>query len=65
MLTVGCFYRFDGSTVMLQVFSASGNLVYDERLRPSSSGAFREEIKLAGSDYRDTGTWTVKAIQNQ
>jgi len=52
----------DGSSVMLQIFSSSGNLVYDERVRPSSSGTFREEIKLAGSDYRDIGTYTVKAI---
>jgi len=52
----------DGSSVILQIFSSSGNLVFDERIRPSSNGAFREEIKLAGSEYRDTGTWTVKAI---
>ena len=52
----------DGSTVMLQVYSSSGNLVYDESVRPSSTGAFTQEIKLAGSDYRDTGTYTVKAI---
>ena len=52
----------DGSSVMLQVYSASGNLVYDDKVKPSSSGAFTQEIKLTGKDYRDTGTYTVKAI---
>ena len=52
----------DGSTVLLQLYSSSGNLVYDDRVSPSSNGVFTTQIKLAGSDYRDTGIYTVKAI---
>jgi plastocyanin len=54
----------DGSSVVLQIFNPQGNRVYNESVRSFSSGLFSAEIRLSGSDFAQTGTYSVKALAN-
>jgi uncharacterized repeat protein (TIGR01451 family) len=54
----------DGSSVVLQIFNPRGDRVYNESVRSFSSGLFSDEIRLSGSDFAMTGTYSVKALAN-
>lgn len=51
----------DDSSITLQIFNPSGNLVYNERVNSSSNGIFSQEIKLT-NEFQKSGSYTVKAI---
>ena len=60
----GVLQPADGSTVVLQIFSPRGDMVYNNSVRSFSSGLFSDEISLTGSNFAQTGTYTVKASAN-
>ena len=54
----------DGSPVIIQVTGPSGQLVMIDQFTPSSNGVFSKEYKVAGSLWKQTGTYTLKANVN-